>query len=414
MKRLFTSVCGATKQSRVGRVGGVEGVSGVKLEGAEPLLNNLLRMRRSTPEVLYVASESAAKRLISHLKPCLEKSTPENLLEINPGFGYLTKELLDLHFPKINLYETSSNYEQFLMKLQKQYPNRLQYKIEDFFGMWRMSFLDKLDSGNRIEKLFDSIETKPWESECIITGIGCTPSLSFVKHLIMSIIFQNSLISLGRPEFYLLMSPLDYISLKIVDENTVNYRATPVVFNTLFEHQMITKLPRKDYLPQHVIKPTKVNTKKAELINSEKDYIYLVHICAKEKLPCPKENLPLFWYFCKHHLRNREYRIIPKLEEWIPGCGIWLITEQNPPGTSLQTLPNENDEKLPHITIFTQFQDLSVGQKLTLFKKFISWPEFEQSPFRDTLENHIHKQYNNYDIDVKEENIETEEESQES
>lgn len=43
------------------------------------------------------------------------------------------------------------------------------------------------------------------------------------------------------------------------------YKSTPVLFNTLFEHQMIAKLPRKDYLPQHIIKKAKLNKNKAEV-----------------------------------------------------------------------------------------------------------------------------------------------------
>lgn len=57
------------------------------------------------------------------------------------------------------------------------------------------------------------------------------------------------------------------------------------------------------------------------------------------------------------------------LREWIPGCGIWLITGQDPPGTNVEIGPNESDQPLPHITIFTQFRDLSPQQILTLFKK---------------------------------------------
>lgn len=132
MRRVFTSVVGSV--GRVVRIQRVSGVGNVKqlekvekvenvekaenveeVEGADSLLNNLLRVRRTAPEVLYVANELAAKRLIRHLKPHLTKSPPENLLEINPGFGYLTKELLNLNFPKINLFETSSSYDRFLM-----------------------------------------------------------------------------------------------------------------------------------------------------------------------------------------------------------------------------------------------------------------------------------------------------------
>ncbi|GBP24347.1 Dimethyladenosine transferase 2, mitochondrial [Eumeta japonica] len=75
--------------------------------------------------------------------------------------------------------------------------------------------------------------------------------------------------------------------------------------------------------------------------------------------------------------------------QWIPGCGVWLITGQDPPETNWDLAPGPDDAKLPHMTIFTQFGDLSLSQKITVFKRFISWPEFEQCPFRVTMENNL-------------------------
>lgn len=51
----------------------------------------------------------------------------------------------------------------FIIKeLKRKYPNRLDYKISNFFSMWKSDFLDRLDSGERIDKMFEGILIKPW------------------------------------------------------------------------------------------------------------------------------------------------------------------------------------------------------------------------------------------------------------
>lgn len=58
--------------------------------------------------------------------------------------------------------------------------------------------------------------------------------------------------------------------------------------------------------------------------------------------------------------------------QWIPGCGVLLITGQDPPDTNKKLSPTEFDAKLPHITIFTEFGDLNLQQKVTIFKRYIN------------------------------------------
>lgn len=89
-------------------------------------INNLLRVRRLAPDSVYVGSKSAARRLISELQPHLTNDRP--LLEINPGFGFLTRELLSLDIPKIKLFESSSEYEKYLKVSRFCY-----YEIEMFY-----------------------------------------------------------------------------------------------------------------------------------------------------------------------------------------------------------------------------------------------------------------------------------------
>lgn len=59
------------------------------------------------------------------------------------------------------------------------------------------------------------------------------------------------------------------------------------------------------------------------------------------------------------------------VRQWIPGCGPHFIAQG--------------------YTIFTQFGDLTPPQILRLFLKFISLPEYNDSPFLNSMEIRISK-----------------------
>ena len=44
----------------------------------------------------------------------------------------------------------------------------------------------------------------------VIKIVGVLPSLQFIKYVIQSHVFQTGIVAYGRPEFYLVMSPVLY------------------------------------------------------------------------------------------------------------------------------------------------------------------------------------------------------------
>lgn len=80
-------------------------------------------------------------------------------------------------------------------------------KQADLTSLWRLSFIDKYDQGNRVEETLKGIRRTTYDDESNARLFAVTGSLSFVKHLINSIIFQNSLMSYGRCELYLCLPP---------------------------------------------------------------------------------------------------------------------------------------------------------------------------------------------------------------
>jgi hypothetical protein len=53
--------------------------------------------------------------------------------------------------------------------------------------------------------MFSAFITDP-----VMKIIGVLPSLSFIRHVIQSHVFQTGIMTYGRPEFYLIMTPVLY------------------------------------------------------------------------------------------------------------------------------------------------------------------------------------------------------------
>ncbi|XP_049877700.1 dimethyladenosine transferase 2, mitochondrial [Pectinophora gossypiella] len=353
----------------------------------DKLPKSLLRKYKA-PESMYLINRQTAKEIANAVQNHLDDSP---VVEVNPGLGFLSEELLKRHKSHHYIYETSSHFTPFLEKLKNEYPDRVSYKIADFFEMWKLAFQDKMDEGNRIKELLGDLSTE--DNDRIVKIIGSMPRLSFMKHLINTIVFHNSDSQLGRPDLFITMPGHQFDFLTDSDIQLSKYKSVPALFQVLFDYKIIRTVPIVHFLPW-THPPTGKNVSL-----TDNYHLFLVNITQKAKLPCPPDYLPLLWYFFKPHVFSRSTRVIPMLEQWIPGCGVWLITGQDPPDTRPDLAPGPDDAALPHMTIFTEFGDLNLKQKITVFKKFISWPEFEQCQFRVTMENNLPKSVSHLDDD---------------
>ncbi|XP_026760681.2 dimethyladenosine transferase 2, mitochondrial [Galleria mellonella] len=346
----------------------------------EQLPKGLLK-KYKTPESMYLINKKTAKIIAATLNKHIDESSP--VVEVNPGLGYLTKELLNSQINHIYMFESLNHFSSHINQLQMQHPGRLKYKIADFFGMWKLAFKDKMDQGTRIKDLLGDLATD--NNDRVVKIVGSMPGLSFVRHLINNIIFHNTTNQLGRPDLFITMPGYHYEFLTDSQIQLKKHKSTPALFQLLFDFKVLNTVPKAHFLPWTF----PATSKRMTLMDEH--CMYLVNITQKKKLPCPPEYLPLLWYFFKPHMFSKSTKVIPMLEQWIPGCGIWLISGQDPPDINKEIAPGKEDAELPHMTIFTEFGDLSLSQKITIFKKFVSWPEFEQCQFRLTMENNLPK-----------------------
>lgn len=204
-----------------------------------------------------------------------------------------------------------------------------------------------------------------------------------------------------------------------------------MLFQIMFEHEFIKKVPRKYFLPWQFEYNFNKNNKLSKVNRVSPDHMYLVRIVPRANLfdLVSQENMPALWYFIKQHCVSRKNRIIPSLEKWIPGCGPRLITLNGKPEVVKNLDPNINLKSLPMystpsttmslndaaqgINIFTQFGDLNPSQMLNLFHVFSSWPEYDQCTFLASMDNNFLKMETTADenvgiIEIPDEDDETE------
>ncbi|XP_067616989.1 dimethyladenosine transferase 2, mitochondrial [Eurosta solidaginis] len=387
---------------------------------------NLFNKKHKTPAYLYVAEDQLAEQIDKAIEPFMKQTKCHTAMEINPGIGLFTNKLLnrETRIRKILLYETLEHFMPALEDLHTLYPDRVKVKQADIVSIPKLVYQDKMDNGTRVADSLCDLPKRAYSDDPIALLFGAVGSYNFFKHLINSIIFQHGLLNFGRLEMYLAMPPPTYIHLTCNNEiGYLFYRSASILFQILFEHRFITKLPRAQFLPNQIDKPDKsVRLRKVNSI--DRDCLYLVRIVPRRYLfdICPQIDFLGLWYFVKQNCVSRRNRIIPNLEKWIPGCGPRLIINsrqrktvqlkwaedaaiEQPKYSTLCTTMNSRDY-YQRMNIFTEFGDLSPSQMLTLFRQFRAWPEYSESSFVASLENTLLKMEVAADensIDIKEE-----------
>lgn len=122
------------------------------------------------------------------------------VVELNPGYGLLTKDLLQAGINCIHLYENRNMFYSELYNLQKIFPNRVIITKANFLKISKLLYIpDKLKYFN---ELFNNVSKRKWEEETYMQIIGTLNNSHFIRHIILSIIFQTGIMINGRIIFY--------------------------------------------------------------------------------------------------------------------------------------------------------------------------------------------------------------------
>ncbi|KAG5684931.1 hypothetical protein PVAND_014139 [Polypedilum vanderplanki] len=357
----------------------------------------------------YIANEKAARIIFNELV----KDLPKNklLIEINPGIGLLTQLLIDETKNDLFLFEQKEDLFHKTAEIIQKYQNRkISLRQCDFTTLWKMGFLDKQDNGNRVEEVFNKIQPKKFEDETVARLFACIWSLSFMKDLITSVVFQNGFSSVGRIEMFLCLPPPVFLTVACSPSiGYFLYRSSAVLFQLLFEYEFITKIERKGFLPWKV-KP-KESKRLGKFLMTDFDYMYFIRVVPRRDLfkYVQLQDLPALWFFVRQHLTSRTKTVIPTIERWIPGSGPRLIVNSKPsikpeilfPNNTMSSLPSyvapctslSNNDFPENIHIFTQFGMLTPTQILSIFSEFKNWPEYDSCAFNNGLEKTLIKMH---------------------
>ncbi|XP_055536748.1 dimethyladenosine transferase 2, mitochondrial [Wyeomyia smithii] len=375
--------------------------------GSESILSQLptelLNQRPKQTDCLYIATAECASIVRQHVTAGL--SADALLAEVNPGPGLLTRELLKDGVQRLMLVEDDEQFEPVLRSLMATYRDvDWSLKVANFNGHWRQVYYDSEDSRRKLQDLLEGMPRKRWKDEPNIRLFSIVDSTRFFKAMMGCLANQTGLFSRGRCEMVLVLPPLVYVQLTCTKAaGYAMYRQQSVMFQLLFEHELLGTIPRRHILPWAAKPPKrKIRSERQPYEQTQQDEWYLMRIVPRKDLHdfCLPDDLKLLRFFVYQHLISRTNRIIPALEKWIPYCGCRLILNQNyvPSIASAadkdQQLPFYLPKSLPlrrndypeRVTIFTKFGELTPSQILTIFNDFISWPEFRQSAFVQSAE----------------------------
>lgn len=134
---------------------------------------NYFNKKMNTPNHLYLADEAVARNIADCVAGSSSRDT--SILEINPGCGVLTQQLLSATSQKIHLFESDEEFTKDLEKIVEKNPDRLSLKKEDLTALWRIAYQDKLDNGDRVQKLLDGkLPKRDWTEGNLVLPVLCS------------------------------------------------------------------------------------------------------------------------------------------------------------------------------------------------------------------------------------------------
>lgn len=176
----------------------------------------------------YLISNEISNEFATLIKDDLLENM-SHVIELNPGYGLLTRKLLEVHVPFIHLYESHTKFYPELQRLKEIFPNRLDISKADLQSISKMLNLKASPyMSNKPNKyiceLFTNVPKKNWEEKSCMQIIGTVINFSFIRHLILSVIFQTGFMMHGRAIFYLALSPIIWNVSNIVLYVVLHFR----------------------------------------------------------------------------------------------------------------------------------------------------------------------------------------------
>ncbi|XP_063981831.1 dimethyladenosine transferase 2, mitochondrial [Diachasmimorpha longicaudata] len=321
--------------------------------------------RRSNFSTLHLFDRDVSKAFASLVIDEVPKEGTF-IAEMNPGAGLMTHQLLESGVSVVHSYEKFPEFMKWLYPLSQKYSGRLQIRPYNFASLGKAEFLDRQVNSRIMKNMFEGLKPRDWQDRPAIAVVGAVPSVKFFYSLQWTLMNQY-LSDYGRIVLYVAVSPS--VSLVFADDpsNRHFHRPKNVFLRTFFDFKKLGTLPRNAFFPAHTDRISRKRFREYYM----KDYEVMDVVKIEAKKDFFTENFTrhhaiVFYYFLAIHMRKKNTRIIPVFEKWIPGCGPRLIQKD--------------------YNIYSTFDALPADELLQLFKIFISWPDYDNSPFTNFVE----------------------------
>ncbi|XP_055957007.1 dimethyladenosine transferase 2, mitochondrial [Patella vulgata] len=301
-------------------------------------------------KAFYILEEDVADSIAEVVKENIDRNNV--IVEVNPGPGILTQSLLKTVTD--NLIAVESNQE-FLPYIQELQDNESDKKLSiinyDVFDMYKNRNDEKLEQENEIVDLLPKI---PWTEDISASIIGILhPRLEswFMTYIAQEFCQGSGLFMAGRLQWFLFVSPRFYRMLISKKSKKLD-----TLFELLFDIKICHQVPISNIYPKY--SKMKI-TKMAESVNE--NVTYLIKFTPKPEsfdILHPHE-INKFILFLKQLLLKSSERLIPRMEELVPGCGMYLIKDGFSMMQSLKTITPKQClqifKLLPSIPYFVVF-----------------------------------------------------------
>ncbi|XP_074042457.1 mitochondrial transcription factor B2 isoform X2 [Leptinotarsa decemlineata] len=271
------------------------------------------------------------------------------------------------------------------------YPERVEIICESFFDLNILDLKDRHENQGRVHIFFKDIPKRAWTDDPVLTVVGTLTTVEFFKHLIRCFFFQSTPVSFGRIQIFAILKPKHYKILSANKGDGKFYRNLSVMFNLLFDHELLETFNRDMFLPWE-----KFGRYKHSMQDFDVGKMYLVKINFKKDFPVPAEHFIGLYHFIQQLYGRGNKCVIPLMEKFVPGSGFNAI------------VPSMNHKHFPkEVNIFTKFNELTPEEISTLFKETIMHPNYKSSPLMAMIEASFLKTelYDPYSVDDMEENI---------
>lgn len=299
------------------------------------------------------------------------------IIEVNPGFGLLTKALLDNGIPHFKIVEDNSIFLPYLLEISETHLYELEIINKDFYRMFKIS--EDKESENYLFQLLRNVKVRNWVKAPPLKIFLILPNENnyFLRKIIYSLNNTKTIYQIGRIEFLMFVSGKEYeYMIAKPKDNFWKYRQISILLQLFFHIQPLGKMPKEYFF-------TIFKTRKKKVFYDDKN-LYLVRIIPKENIFNNDMTVTLFsefMYFIRLNLASRKTVIIPALERLIPDCGPHFIKYG--------------------IAIYTRFGDISPNQILDIFKIFVSLPGYNIGLFKELFSDELFKKSHEESCDIE-------------